>query len=495
MATKGDSFVLKNLLPQVPVNTIETLKEVLYEIRYDLEDNYYQNPDCRLDTNRQVLENFSSLELEQLKRYYFEKSTFAHLFDCFLREEYVSAEVIASECDLSISQYYRLCKQLNRRLTPFGIEISGRQLIGEEHIIRFVASDLYAQYLTPDSSWFNGNYQYCETQVKTMLEDLVTTYSGVNLHWMTCQFYVAKLRLKYDHFIPSKANVFLRRYTDNPDDVGDKLYRELGRKFQNISSTQTVLKLTPDRLKNEVAYLLHVIPLGGLTFAFDIRSILQTDIDNKITQISDEIDKLFVENARPHMSSMLKRQLIHELLPLILIIVAFPSSLKKEGEKESRFELLDFYPVGGLIATVLFKKTLNILLPGRDNIDNRRYWFSELSTEFVSAIVANLHYSELLPTIKVAFEFSHALTISTLMQSLMTKITEVEFEFVTDVKEADVLFTNMVNAEIDCDHRLNFVFNQFPTYEEWSAMKAKIVTYSTHKYFEDCQLEDDLQIV
>jgi hypothetical protein len=481
----GQSFKLQTLLQHNPIKTIDKLKLHLQEISDDIQNNPYQDTATVLDLDKHKLINFNTSELEKLKRYYFETSAYFKLYHCFLLEQYTSAEVIAKECGLSINQYYRYAQDLNERLKHFSIEIINRKLVGKEYVIRFFTSHLYAQFLSPDSLWFNQEYNYSEKHMTTLLADTLQPYSLAQKHWLTCCYFVTKQRIKNDHFFNGKTmNTLLRDNLFEEDSESGDFVRDLAKQFLGIASNLSIVKLTPEILHDEVIYLIHIIPLSGLRFKFDLMLLLHTDIIRKLNQASHEIEMLYNERSYLPMSVTQKAAFINEVYPLLLTLMIVQDNVDTEPTETFNNQLIDYYPVGVATAFSMLDRVLKVLLKP-ENRDHYYLWGAELASEFVYTAIAFMSYDRLLPEITVALEFTHAFNARVAVQDLLTHVTEANIKVVTSEVDADILITNVARTRDRYPHDRSFFFNALPSYDEWQDIKAAIIVYSTQRYYND----------
>jgi hypothetical protein len=480
--TEAGSFGIKELWNAVSVKSLEKLRGLLRGIAADFEDNFYQSEDCRLDVWEHRLTGFNASEYEKLKRYYFEKSTYFRLFDCLLLEKFSTADAIADECGLSSGQYYRAMTTLGERLAAYGIRIVNRRILGEEYMVRFIASHIYSQFLEEDSIWFNGEYQYCDRVMQEFLEDMLMPYPQGGRHWLACCFYITKQRIRLDHFPRDFENVLIR---DNlfAGEFGVRSWAdEFNERFLKIASNQAVLKLTPEVLRNEVVYFLHMIPMSRLKFKHELSTILKPEVLEFLDAAAGVLEREFNAWAELPMSGETRDLLMEKLAPTLLTVLTHQKQVAAEAYEALNPDFFNFWPVTGPLSVSMLDKLLKLMFPDGDQY-KYRFWGTIMVPEFAYTIVSHVEHEKIFPEIRVCVDFSHAFNAQSIIDMLLMVLTDARIVFVMDDADADILLTNMPRGD-QRGYGLTFFMNSLPSYVEWVEIKRQIVEYSSQKYYQ-----------
>jgi hypothetical protein len=469
------NYQITNLLGIAGIKKDSTIKSLLEEIEADLESCDFLPDTCQIDRERKAVKNFGISEYEQMRRFYFEHSAYFKLFDSLLTERYLSAEVIAHECDLTRSQYYNATKSLNERLMPYGIEILSRKLVGQEYLIRFMASHLYAHFLPPDSPWFHGQYQYSSQHMAGFLDGLLETTSVIGRHWLVCCHFVTKQRIDNNHFVTSRDNQLIQSDVfDGPD---AEFVNELYARFQYQASNQNVIKLNRERTQNEIIYFLHVIPLSGFQLLYPTSRLIAPQVKRRLVKVEEAVVTSCSKHMQLEMTHESWMHLFEDVKLLLYTVIAFGNIVVYDDVKRVEETINHFYPVGTAIGRELFESVLIAL-----EIERIDFWLAELGPDFVNLVIPHLDYQAFMPEVKIALDFSHSLNLTALTKQAFETLPEVKLSFVGPGDPADVLMTDVARRQSCEDYALYFCYSSVPTPREWSDMKERIKAHSVKLY-------------
>jgi hypothetical protein len=483
LTLKSEDFLLYETINHIPsVKSIEKLRDVLQDISEDFQSNYYQSDDCHLDTQNYKIQGFNSSELEQLKRYYLENSMYFKIFDAFLIERYLSSEVIAEECGISIFQYYRAVRELGRRLERFSIGIKNRQLVGKEYFIRFISSHIYGQYLRPDSEYFGGEYDYCDRQMQVFTDGFLKAYPPIERHWLAVCFFITKNRIRENHFFQDDSmNVLMRDDLFTHPSKGADIAQDITKRFISIASNQAIVKLKPEILHDEVIYFLQIMPLSGFRYTFDINTVLNDDVKHQLAFVNYLVEEYFGKCETTKMPETMRTKFTRDIRALLLSVIACQDLVSAQPKGTVNHDIFTYYPIGSAIAAAMLTRILEELITD-GSFEKRYFWGVELYPDFCYNLIADIDNRYILPEVKVLLDFSHAFNAPNFIATQLSSISEANIKIVDDPEEAEILITNVGRNPNDTQYALQFFFNSLPDYKEFQDVKDAIVAYSAKKY-------------
>jgi hypothetical protein len=470
------------LLQVVETKSKWKLQRLVESIREDLYENY-QNDRCNVSPEDRVFHGFTQTELENLKHYYYENSLYFRLFDCFLTERFTTTAAICDECDVTRSQYYSAVAELEHRLNAYGIRIVNQKLIGNEIVIRFLASQMYAHYFEPDAIWFYGEYQYSDRHVVALYDGYLRSYGKLDQHWLACTYYVTKKRLENHHFVDCSVDnhlFYCPLMTDNSDYI--KIFTGFTDRLKAAASNVNVVKFSDEVLTGEVLSIFHMIVLSGMSFNFDTSPLYRPEVLAKIEAAEAAYARVYGAFSKEVLSDEVRDQLAVNLRLYLAKVLMLSGVAAFKSRKAVDLKVFKTYPVGATVALQMCVEALNAVLGPDASHEQRQLWYLEIGEEFMDVVLGIIESRSFTPVIKVCLEFSHNFKGDLITRKLLRRVPELNFQFIEDSEEADVLFTDLARFREQSDDRLDFFYDKVPSRETWKGIEEQLIAFSAHKY-------------
>jgi hypothetical protein len=471
-----------DLLEHVETKSKWKLLRLIEGLREDLYENY-QNERCDIRIEDRVFYGFTLTELEDLKHYYYEQSLYFRLYDCFLTERFTTTAAICDEVGVTRSQYYNAVAELDHRLKSYGISVNNQKLVGNEIVIRFLTSQMYAHYFEPDAVWFNDEYHYSDRHVVALYEGQLMPYSLLDRHWLACTYYVTKKRLENHHFVdcPKDNRLFLCPVTtDNPD--YHAIFNIFTDRLKMAASNVNVVKFSDQVLIGEVLSIFHMIILSGMAFTFDTTPLYQPDVLAKIHMAEAAYAEAYDAFSKEPLSKAIRDALSVNLRLYLAKTLMLSESEDFQSRKAVNLDVFKTYPVGATVALEMCMKAIDVLLGPDATIAKRHLWYLEIGEEFMDVVLGIIESRSFTPALKVCLEFSHNFKGELITRKLLRRVPELDFIFTADVKEADVLFTDLARfREVDAE-KLYFFYDRVPNRDVWKGIEEQLIVYSARKY-------------
>jgi hypothetical protein len=482
------AFTLDDVKCVSGIKSNDTALKRLSEINEDLYDAGLSEL-CLLDLVNFISKNCTISIVEQLKRYYFERSGVFQLFDAYLTENYVSQSVIADQLDMTIGDINKCRAILKERLAKYSINVVNNKIEGSESIIRYIASHVYAHYFLKDSPWYEAQYATGESITAKVFFGFIDSISDIKRHWLSTYACVTSVRVANDH-IASRDDFVLSR-----DDLFEKdadcfvIIQQLHKQFVDSIPTFARIKLSPDDIENELSLLLHNVALSGIEYTFPMSEVAHPSLSEKLRKLENIVEDTFNKRAQQPMSEATKDKLKCDLIPLFCMVIVGQNFIRATPNDQA-FSIEDFktFPVGFYIGLKSLYRVLPELLE-EPSYENIHLWSSIIGKDFITAIIAHIDPDKLKPPLYVKMNFSHGFQGSSITSMLLKHFVGINFVQTEDLTKADILFTNVhCNAE-DKMPKLVYFYNSFPTRDDLEYVRKEIVAYSAEKYFEQLKAQ------
>jgi hypothetical protein len=479
MSRRQGTYEPKDLTTIVKAKSTYKVEKLLSELQEDLYDNR-QEEYAVLDLWQRTFSGFTYSEYERLKQHYLTESVLFQLFHTLLMEKYTTSDAIADALQIKKHTYYTNMRLLDERMQQYGVSVNSKtlKLTGQEHILRFLAGHLYAHYLPPSSDFFEGRYAECKARAEYMFEDMLETYTPLEFHWLSCAYFMVRTRLENDNFLLPTSNQIIR---DDIADANPDFYAYISRKLVENENNINVVKLTPEVIKDEIHYMLHIIPLSGLKFKHDISTILKPEVYDYLKRADDTIEMVYNEHSPVPMTPEHKKRLTKSLRIYFATVLATKAHYDFQPTQLFNMDLFRLYPVSTIVGLEMLFRSFDHLLEGATQ-RQRHIWYSELGNEFVLTVISNLHEKDISPMVNIALEFSHSFNALKMTKKLLGEISGVQFNFVDKHEDADIFITNIARRHISRDSVFMIFYSQLPSLEEWRAIKEDIIAFCSDKY-------------